>query len=855
MSQTPDYPPVEGNDWTARILRVVEPPIFKARFATLGLLILATLFFAFQAARIQPDAGWLKSIPLDHPYMQVFQKYYRDFGGANSVLFALIKDEGSGDIYEADFMKTLEDATNDIFFIPAVDRARVMSLFTPNVTYVENIEGGLAGSNVIPADYSPTPAMLEKVKSNVGKAQVIGRLVTEDQRGALIVSELLEYDPDTGEKLDYFAVGDYLEELRAKYEKDGVNVHIIGFAKIVHDMTNAALEVVLFFLLALLLTGALLWGYTGNFKLAMLVMVCSVTAVIWEFGALTTLGLGLDPFSILVPFLVLAVSVSHGVQYANAWVAEIDAGHDRFGASLQTFRRLAIPGTVALITDVAGFATIYLINIQIIREMSINAALGVAAIIITNKMLMPILLTFIEIRDLDKFKQGQQARENMLAPIWDFLANATRKGPATAILLIAALLLGWAMWKYPALKIGDAIEGVPELRPDSRFNQDFRQIIGNFEIGVDQLKVIAETRPNGCVDYELMRQIDRFEWLMQAQPGVHSTMSLLTYAKLVYQGLSEGRLNALVLPRNRFALAQATALVPTTTGILNDDCDAMAIFIFTTDHKAETISRLVQVIKDFDAQNAQEFYASSDVSPQYCEEKRTAFNDFRTLEGEVFELATGGGEEAEVATAKERRDAARDAYEEFDKNCPVQFSLASGNVGVMAATNEVVEEQELMVVFWVYVVILIFMWLSFRSVAGVLCVVLPLSLVSAMAYAVMAVLDIGLKVATLPVVALAVGIGVDYGIYVYSEMASALNEGRTLREAFRFTLGRTGKAVVFIGVSLGLSVATWLMSELQFQIDMGIMLMFMFTANMFGAIMVLPALARYLLRLEAHQKE
>ena len=172
----------------------------------------------------------------------------------------------------------------------------------------------------------------------------------------------------------------------------------------------------------------------------------------------------------------------------------------------------------------------------------------------------------------------------------------------------------------------------------------------------------------------------------------------------------------------------------------------------------------------------------------------------------------------------------------------------------MAATNEVVEAQELMVVFWVYVVILIFMWLSFRSVAGVLCVVLPLSLVSTMAYAVMAVLDIGLKVATLPVVALAVGIGVDYGIYVYSETASALNEGKSLKEAFRYTLGRTGKAVVFIGVSLGLSVATWLMSELQFQIDMGIMLMFMFTANMFGAILVLPALARFLLKLKPEQK-
>ncbi|MGB1556717.1 MAG: efflux RND transporter permease subunit [Oceanococcaceae bacterium] len=855
MSTLHDYPPVEGNDATAKILRVVEPPIFKTRFITLALLVLATLYFAFHAARIHPDAGWLKSIPLDHPYMQTFQKYYRDFGGANSVLFALIKEPGTGDIYEAGFMEKLENATNDIFFLPGVDRARVMSIFTPNVTYVENIEGGLSGSNVIPADYAPTPEMLEKVKSNVGKAQVIGRLVTEDQRGALIVSELLEFDPDTGEKLDYFKVGDYLEELRAKYEKDGVKVHIIGFAKIVHDMTNAALEVVLFFLLALFMTGALLWAYTGNFKLAMLPMICSIVAVIWEFGGLSALGYGLDPFSILVPFLVLAVSVSHGVQYANAWVAEVDKGLDRFGASLETFRRLAIPGTVALITDVAGFATIYLINIQIIREMSINAAIGVAAIIVTNKVLMPILLTFIEIKDLDKFKRGQEARENLLSPLWDLLSKATQKGPAIAILVAASVALGWSLWKYPALKIGDAIEGVPELRPDSRFNQDFRQIIGNFEIGVDQLKVIAETRPNGCVDYELMAQIDRFEWLMQAQPGVHSTMSLLTYAKLVYQGLSEGRLNALVLPRNKFALAQATALVPTTTGILNDDCDAMAIFIFTTDHKAETIEHLVDTIKDFNAQNAAEFYAASDVSEEYCAEKRGLFSEFRELEGQVFELArrTNVGED-EVAAAKERRDAVRSQFEDKDQNCPVEFALASGNVGVMAATNEVVEAQELMVVFWVYVVILIFMWLSFRSVAGVLCVVLPLSLVSTMAYAVMAVLDIGLKVATLPVVALAVGIGVDYGIYVYSETASALNEGKSLKQAFRYTLGRTGKAVVFIGVSLGLSVATWLMSELQFQIDMGIMLMFMFTANMFGAILVLPALARFLLKLKPEQK-
>ena len=839
--------------WTDRILAVVEPPIFKYRWATLGVLIAITLVLAVQAARIQPDAGWLKSIPLDHPYMQTFEKYYSDFGGANTVLFALIQEDG--EIYNADFMEKLENATNDIFFMPGVDRARVQSIFTPNTTYVENVEGGLAGSNVIPADYVPTPEMLAKVKSNVGKAQVIGRLVTEDQSGALIVSELLEFDPATGKKLDYREVGEYLEGLRDKYEQDGVRVHIIGFAKIVHDMTNAALEVVGFFVLALLMTGLLLWLYCGSFKLAMLPLVCSIVAVIWEFGMLTTVGFGLDPFAILVPFLVLSVSVSHGVQYVNAWVAEVDAGMDKFDASLETFRRLAIPGTTALITDVAGFATIYLINIQIIREMSLNAAFGVAAIIITNKMLMPIWLTFIEIKDMDAFRAKQLRREKLGDGLWNFLAKITHRTPALITLLICGLLLGWAVWKYDDLKIGDAIEGVPELRPDSRFNQDFRQIIKNFEIGVDQLKVIAETRPNGCVDYELMEQIDRFSWRMENQPGVHSTLSLLTFAKLVYQGLSEGRLNALVLPRNQYALAQATALVPTTTGMLNDDCDAMAVFIFTTDHKAETLTHLVSEIKAFNAENAEAFYARAEVTPEYCAAKRTAFDSFRTAEEESLQLTLNNASDEALAAARERKNEREDAYQEFDQNCPVNFALASGNVGVMAATNEVVEEQELKVVLYVYVVILIFMWLSFRSVAGVLCVVLPLSLVSTMAYAVMAVLDIGLKVATLPVVALAVGIGVDYGIYVYSELAAAVKRGLSLEEAFKFTLHRTGKAVIFIGVSLGLSVATWLMSELQFQIDMGVMLMFMFTANMFGAILVLPALARFLMRVPKEQLE
>lgn len=772
-----------GNNSSATqlILKLVEPIVFGKRMITLAILIALTGWFAYEASQTKVDAGWLKMVPLQHPYMQTFTEYYKDFGGANTIIVAL--QNKNGDIYNEEFMDKMQKATDDVFFIPGVDRARVMSIFTPNVTYVEVIEGGLSGANVIPANYAPSPEMFERIKSNVGKAQIIGRLVSENQDGAMVMAELLEFDPVTNKKLEYTDVAAKLEKIREKYEDENTTVHIIGFAKVVGEMTDAATEVVGFFGLALVMTTLLLWAYTGTFKLSLLPMGCSIVAVIWEFGLLTLSGFGVDPFAILVPFLVLSVSVSHGVQYVNAWVAEVDQGKNGFDASLHTFRRLAIPGTVALITDVAGFATIYLIEIDSIQEMSLNAAYGVAAIIVTNKILMPIWLTYMKIGNMEEFRKKQLKREQMGDGLWKIIAKITHKKPATVALLVCAVLLGWSMYMYPQLQTGDTLPGVPELRPDSRYNQDSYTIVDNYTLGVDVFKVIAETKPDACIDYPIMEEIDRFSWHMTNTAGVQSVMSLQVLAKLVYSGLSEGRLNAELIPRNRYALAQATALVPTTTGMLNDDCDALALFIFIEDHKADTLKHIVEKVKEF---------------------------------------------------------------EEANKGTEVSFRLASGNAGVMAATNEVVEQEELRVVLWVYAVILTFLFLSFRTVSGVLCVVLPLSLVSFMAYGVMASLGIGMKVATLPVVALAAGIGVDYGIYIYSDLADGLRRGKSLEESFYMTLHRTGKAVIFTGIALGLSVCTWLWSELQFQADMGIMLVFMFTANMFGAILIIPALAHFL---------
>ncbi len=775
------------------ILRVVEPIVFGRKLVGLAVLTALTAWLGWHASQVEVDAGFDKQLPQSHPYMATFNEYKDAFGGANLISIALLNHEG--DIYNEKFLERLKKVTDEIFFLPGVDRSRVTSLFTPGVRYIEIVEGGFKGGDVVPRNYEPSPQMFQQIRDNVGKAGIIGRLVSTDQRGAMIVAELLEIHPSTGEKLDYREVAAKLEEIRDKYEDAGISVHIIGFAKIVGNVTDAAGEVVMFFAIALLLTALLLRVYSASWKLSALPLACSLVAVVWEFGLLHIFGMGLDPFAILVPFLVLANGVEHGIQMVNAWADEItNYETDSHQAAVNSFRRVAIPGTAALMTDVFGFVTIALIDIQIIQEMALNAAFGMAAIIITNKWLMPILLTYIRIANPEEYKRRLDWREGIGNRFWKVIARTTEKRNAIIILIMTAGLLAWGLWKGQDIRIGDTQEGVPELRPDSRYNHDSRVITEHFRIGVDQLKVMAEAEPQACIQHEVLDLIDRFAWRMQNTPGVDSVQALPQIAKHVRKAWNEGSPKWAVLPRNQYAIVQAISPVPSSAGLQNPDCSVMPVLVFTENHKAETLETIFAAAEQF---------------------------------------------RAEVNA-------------EYDGKPPVNFALASGNVGVMAATNEVIKAEEKPILFWVYAAVGLMCWLSFRSLSAIICIMTPLAVVSLVAYAVMAVLDIGLKVATLPVAALAVGIGIDFGIYTFSVLQDHLDDGMPLKDAYYRTLQLTGKAVAFTGVALSIGVITWIWSDLQFQRDMGLLMVFMFLANMIGALFVLPALAVFFARPAKH---
>lgn len=766
-----------------RLVSWLERPVFGHR----GLVVL--LFAAITAVMLvlavtglRIDTRFTKQLPLEHEYMQTYLQHNAEFGGANRLLVAVVAKDGN--MFTPEFFAALKTATDEVFFIPGVARSRVQSLWTPNTRYNEVVEGGIEAGDVIPSGFVADAAGLAQVRENILKANIVGRLVANDFSGAMVSAQLLDFDPQSGKPIDYIHVSHLLEErVRDKIDTTKFDVHIIGFAKVVGDIADGALAVAIFAVVTIVLTLLAVWAYIQSLRIALVPVVCSIVAVIWQLGLLVAMGYGVDPLGILVPFIIFAIGVSHGVQKISAVSDAALDGAGNIEAARRTFRLLFMPAIVALLADLVGFVTILMIPVQVIQEMAITASLGVGVVILTDLILLPVLVSYVPINDA--YRARVQQRQVVLQRLWARTSAVAERGPAAVVIALSLVLLGWGLWKGAETPIGDTQAGVPELRAESRYNRDSIAISSKFSIGTDIINVIVEAGPDACIKYPVMEAIDRFAWHMANVEGVRSVMSLPGVSKVVSAGWSEGSPKWRNLSRNEQMLVQAQGYIETSTGLLNRDCSVMPVMLFLADHRAETIERVIAAAKAYSAANP--------------------------VEG-------------------------------------VKFRLATGNVGVMAAQNEEVKAKEFPILGGVFAAVTVMCLVIFRSVVGTLLVILPLALVSVLVYAIMAIVGIGLKVTTLPMVALGAGIGVDYGIYLFSRMQGFLKAGDPVRVAYEKTLRVTGASIFFTGVTLAVGVVTWVFSPLKFQADVGLMLTFMFLVNMLAAMFLLPALAAWLIR-------
>ena len=760
----------------------IERVLFNNRRWVVLLCVLVTAVLGYQMTRLQLNASFEKTIPAAHPYIVNYTSHQAELAGlGNAIRIAVANPKGT--IYDKEYLETLRKFSDEVFLLPGVNRVQMKSLWTPTTRWVGVTEDGLEGGPVIPDGYDGGLASLQQVEANVARSGEIGQIVAFDARSSVMYVPLLTQVD--GRPLDYSRLSQNLEELRGKYQGQGVDVHIVGFAKIAGDLIDGVRYVLFFFAVAVAIATAMVYWYTRCVRSTALVVLASLIAVVWQLGMLPTLGYSLDPYSILVPFLVFAIGMSHAAQKMNGIMQDIGRGVHQLLAARYTFRRLFLAGLTALMADAVGFAVLLVIDIQAIRELAIAASIGVAMLVFTNLILLPILLSYTGVSAkaaARSLRADEAAAQGARQGLWDRLSRFAGPRWAIAAVLVSALLGVFGFAISTRLQIGDLDRGAPELRADSRYNRDVAFMNRAYGAGSDVLAVMVETPDGGCARSETLNKVDALEWELQRLDGVESTNALSQLVRRSVMGLAEGNPKWYEFVTNQSMLNTVTASAP--RGLYNEGCSLLTVYAYLRDHKADTLKRVVNHVEGF-------------------------------------------------ARANDSKDA--------------RFLLAAGSAGIEAATNIVVRDAWRQMLVMVYAAVIVLCFITFRSWRAVVVAVLPLVLTSVLAEALMVALGLGVKVATLPVIALGVGIGVDYALYILSATLANQRQGKSLMQAYRGALLFTGKVVMLTGFTLAVGVVTWNFSPIKFQADMGLLLAFMFLWNMLGALILLPALAYYLL--------
>jgi hypothetical protein len=766
----------------------LERLVFNHRWLVLLVCSIVSALLGWHALKLPVNASFEKMIPGSHEFVQNYKRHAEALRGlGNSV--RIVVERTDGDIFDKDYLLTLQKVNDAVYLIPGVDRSFMRGLWTTSLRWNEVTEEGFRGGPVMPDNFDGSPQAFNQLKANIARSGIVGSIIADNFRSSAIVVPLLERNPETQKPLDYAVFSRELETKLRALETPNTKIHIVGFAKLVGDLIEGLGQVMVFFGVSVAIATLFVYAFTRDMRSTLLLVVVSALGVVWLLGLMHLFGYVLDPYSILVPFLIFAIGLSHGAQKMNGILQDIGRGTHKYVAARYTFRRLFLAGLTALLANVVGFAVLMVIDIPVIRDLAMATSLGVSVLIFTKLIMIPVLLSYTGVSKSAAQRALKVDAQQTGVPagrLWGRLEMFTQRRWATLAVLGATVVGVTAFIISFQVKIGDFDPGAPELRPQSRYNRDLAFVNENFGLSSDQFVVMLQSKPGSCGDYDTMISADRFSAVLRQVESVQSVVSLVDGARVAAAGQFEGNPKWMSISRNDSLRRQALEQVMVDRPDLADQtCTVTPIVAYLKDHRADTLTRMVSVTQ---------------------------------------------------AYAREHDTSDR------------QFLLAAGSAGVEAATNIVVKEANVRMLVVLYASVVLLCFLTFRNWRAVLVALIPLLITSALCEALMVWLGIGIKVATLPVIALGVGVGVDYALYLLSIQLAAQRRGEPLRSAYRQSLSFTGRVVALIGLTMAAGVVTWAWSPIKFQADMGLLLTFMFLWNMIGALVMIPALSYFLLR-------
>ncbi len=737
--------------------------------------VFISAFFISVLKDIEIETRLQDFLPQQHPFIRVQNLLTDTFGGLNQVSIALNVKEG--DIFQHDILKKIVLLTEDLYLLEGVNIARVNSIASRHIKHVEATSEGFFVERLLrqPPHESEMEGFREKVISN---PNVYRRMVSED-----LSSTLIYVDFTSGVRTSFIFRS--LEKLKNKYEDENTQIYIAG-RPILEGWLNFYLPKMLRILLvSFFIISTILYLTFRSKRGIILPLLDSSMATLWGMGTMKLIGLRLDPSTVLVPFIVLSLGISHSVHTLKRYYEEMrDPRMKSKHAIVSTMAHLFVPGLACVLTDGFGFLSLTLVPLPTIRSMAFASGLGILANFFTSFMFTPAVLSFLHRPKILEIEKEEKHRwvDAMLLKLRVF-SLSKRAGTVIVVIFILGGLI--SLVGIRKIVIGDNSRGSSYLYPDSPYNQAEDFINTHFG-GTNSYYVLVESDAS-VLSGQALKAMDDFQThLVENVPEVGSAVSIVDAIKGLNMFMKEGEGRYYTVPENDQTIAEYWFLY-TLSGFPSDfdhlisrDERIANIKFNVKDHTSKTITKIVEATKE---------------------------------------------------------------YFSLHQARPVHFRYAGGDIGILSAVNDIVKRTIIPNILFISLLIFMYVGFVYRSFVAAGLLLLPLTLSNLIVFSLYGFLGTSITVETLPLASLSEGLGINYGIYMMARFYQEMKEKkRTYRNILYHTLTTSGKAVFFSGFIVSLGIFAWVFSSILLQVKLGLNLCIALILNMATSLVMIPVL-------------
>ncbi len=836
---------------------------------------LVTAFFAYCALQLQLVTSFGELLPQTHPYIKIHNRFAHTFGGANNIMIMVEVKEGS--IFTPEVLNKIWRMTEAVDTIYGVNHNQIDSIAHRTVRYLKVAAGGTMRATPVMLGEVKTQEQAEEIRRIVHSAEnIYGLLVSLDDKAALIRANFIEG------RLDYRRIFDEVNERVVQpFRDDNTEISVAGEPRLYGWVYHYAGDVLLIFVLAYCIEWLLRYLYFHDWRGALRPTITGVIAAFWGLGFIYLIGFALDPLLLVMPFLITARAVSHSVQMHDRYYEEYERHNwDKRKAIVAAFAELFVPTFSGITTDALGVLVILLVPVVMLQKLAITASFWIFAITISELLLNPVIYYYLKapepeivlVRDRGVFRRAVATAVDALL------------GPRGRFVVLGAWVVAALVGAYfvRGLIIGDPTSASPLLWPESPYNVSHQRIQDKFG-GVEPLIVVAEGLDRDAMkDPATLRRMERFQRTLERDASVGYSFSLADIIRAVNAVFHELEPKWGVIPNNwvdiggLFFIYFSGSPPSETAKYVDPSYTTAHVTFFCKDHKGDNIRRIVRRCKEFIHRGQLEdlglhveerdgHTTVGRVNPEVRWERAGPSWMVSTAEhaGEgpfrpgdrivqVGKTPVRGLQSFEAAMSVETANATLIDFglerggtvTEVTVVAPWKavFKLAGGLIGVLAAANEELFRNDVLMNLLGFGTMYVIVLFTYRSFAAPFFLLAPLLLANLLVNAYMAARNIGINIHTLPLVTVGVGFGIDYGLYILSRTIEEIRQRGDVEAAVRAALLTSGKAVSFTALSMTLVTALWSLSSIRFNAEMGFLLALWMAISYIGAVTLLPLL-------------